>query len=352
MSDEQRRDERRWHDLEFRSWPPRHGLSRRAFLQGAGAIAAAAAVAPVAAGCDDDGEQKEGVLNSEPLDSSGEAPIPYSDVAPPPPQQLPSTGTLGFFTTDEVQTLNALFGRMMPGTPADPGAVEAGVVEFLDVKLTSYEGFWEPTYREPPFAESATGGAPTGVTQRDGRTVVLVQQSELDRYGFQSNGSPRELWRMGLMALDQFTQRTRGGRFRDLSPSDQDSVLDDLSKSPQPDEFSMFKGVSFFKTARNEIIEGMFSDPVYGGNKNFAGWRLIGYPGAQRGYTAQDMLDETHMRQPQSITDLHAYQEGSNVHSNTILPITNKGQPKELQGPVIGHRVINQVVPGAGNNGE
>ena len=45
----------------------------------------------------------------------------------------------------------------------------------------------------------------------------------------------------------------------------------------------------FFSTLRTHTMEGMFADPVYGGNKDFAGWRLVGFPGAQAIFTPADM---------------------------------------------------------------
>ena len=49
---------------------------------------------------------------------------------------------------------------------------------------------------------------------------------------------------------------------------------------------------AFFNTVRTHTIEGMFADPVYGGNKDFAGWRLVGFPGAQPLYSARDLQNE------------------------------------------------------------
>jgi gluconate 2-dehydrogenase gamma chain len=46
---------------------------------------------------------------------------------------------------------------------------------------------------------------------------------------------------------------------------------------------------SFFETLRTHTMEGMFADPIYGGNKDFAGWRLVGFPGAQPIFTSTDM---------------------------------------------------------------
>ena len=54
-------------------------------------------------------------------------------------------------------------------------------------------------------------------------------------------------------------------------------------------EFSWPSPQAFFNTLRTHTIEGMFADPVYGGNKDFAGWKLVGFPGAQPTFTKEDM---------------------------------------------------------------
>ena len=35
----------------------------------------------------------------------------------------------------------------------------------------------------------------------------------------------------------------------------------------------------FWATLYQTVIEGMYSDPIYGGNRNKAGWAIIGFPG-------------------------------------------------------------------------
>jgi gluconate 2-dehydrogenase gamma chain len=76
----------------------------------------------------------------------------------------------------------------------------------------------------------------------------------------------------------------------------------------------------FFKTLRDDVIEGMFADPVYGGNKNMVGWKLIGYPGAQRAYTPVDMHTEGNVRPPQSIAEMHMFHPGQDVNPDVIVP--------------------------------
>jgi gluconate 2-dehydrogenase gamma chain len=65
-------------------------------------------------------------------------------------------------------------------------------------------------------------------------------------------------------------------------------------------------GKAFFTWLRNDTIEGMFSDPMYGGNREMVGWKLIGYPGAQRHYTPDDMKNRAFRRDPQSLAQLMA----------------------------------------------
>jgi hypothetical protein len=36
----------------------------------------------------------------------------------------------------------------------------------------------------------------------------------------------------------------------------------------------------------------MFADPVYGGNKDFNGWKLVGFPGGQAVYTPVDLQNK------------------------------------------------------------
>ncbi len=80
---------------------------------------------------------------------------------------------------------------------------------------------------------------------------------------------------------------------------------------------------------RDHTIEGMFSDPLYRGNRDMVGWKLIGYPGSQRAYTSFDIQDEEYFtkRDPQSIAMLHPFNPGEASHPNAILPVSGSGTP-------------------------
>ena len=98
--------------------------------------------------------------------------------------------------------------------------------------------------------------------------------------------SAREAYVSGLAALDRYAQASRGKPFLQLPPVDQDSVLIDCETGGARG----FNGSSaqFFAMLLNHTRQGMFGDPYYGGNANFVGWDLIGYPGVRTSVSAAD----------------------------------------------------------------
>jgi gluconate 2-dehydrogenase gamma chain len=95
----------------------------------------------------------------------------------------------------------------------------------------------------------------------------------------------RSTYAAGLAALDDYAQSKHGALFARLSPADQDTLLRDM-ESNIATGFS--DPMAFFNLLRTHTIEGTFSDPYYGGNANFVGWNLIGYPGLRMGVSAED----------------------------------------------------------------
>jgi gluconate 2-dehydrogenase gamma chain len=89
----------------------------------------------------------------------------------------------------------------------------------------------------------------------------------------------------GLEATDAFARRSQERAFIALTPDKQDAVLTAMENG-SADGFPNAK--AFFNRARRLTMEGMFGDPYYGGNKNFAGWDLIRYPGPRLATTAAD----------------------------------------------------------------
>jgi hypothetical protein len=126
---------------------------------------------------------------------------------------------------------------------------------------------------------------------------------QASRYGYQSVLSPQEVYRRGLEYVDAYAQSKHEQNFVDLTTDEQDAILGEM----QEDKATGFEGPSgraFFTQLRNDTIEGMFSDPMYGGNQGLVGWELIGYPGAQRIYTPDNIKDPTFTKAPQSLAML------------------------------------------------
>jgi hypothetical protein len=89
-------------------------------------------------------------------------------------------------------------------------------------------------------------------------------------------GSARDQYAAGLAAVEAHAIASKAGSFATLSPADQDAMIDDLSQNKIPKAPQ-----GFFNTVRLHTIQGTFSDPFYGGNANYVGWDLIGYPGVR-----------------------------------------------------------------------
>jgi hypothetical protein len=136
--------------------------------------------------------------------------------------------TQSALTPAQMKTLEAFIDRLIPSDELGPGAVEAGAQVYIDRVLAG-----------PNAGEKAS----------------FIQ---------------------GLEAVDALAKRVHGGALAELSADQRDQVLTAMVADP------------FFSRARRLTLEGMFSDPYYGGNKNFAGWDLIRYPGPRPAVAAED----------------------------------------------------------------
>jgi gluconate 2-dehydrogenase gamma chain len=145
-----------------------------------------------------------------------------------------------FLNDEDAATVRAFAERLMPGAPGKPGARDADVTNYIDHALS---------------------GAYTDL---------------------------QDFYRRGLAALDAYCRQTHKEPFRRLPAARQDEVIAALEEG-KATGFTWPSQQAFFNTLRTHTMEGMFADPIYGGNKDFAGWRLIGFPGAQPEFTRADM---------------------------------------------------------------
>jgi gluconate 2-dehydrogenase gamma chain len=157
-----------------------------------------------------------------------------------PQTHATGAGNGTFFNAQDAATVAAFTERLMPGAPGKPGARDAGVLNYIDLALA---------------------GA----------------YSEL-----------QEFYRRGLSQLDAYCRTTHNEPFVRLDGARQDEVVTALEQG-KATGFTWPDARAFFETVRTHTMEGLFADPVYGGNKDFAGWRLVGFPGGQAVYTPVDL---------------------------------------------------------------
>lgn len=188
---------------------------------------------------------------------------------------LPPISKDGFLTAAEKTTVGAVFNRLIPADDLCVGAVDAGCVDFLDRQLASNWGLAATRYREGPFKP----GTP--------------------EQGDQSPFTPRERYRMGLKALNERATKDEGKAFADLAADRQDAFLKDMDAGKHGKEPK-----AFFEMMLQNVREGFFADPMYGGNKGMVGWKLVGFPGARYDYRQEiDRPGEDLGLEPVSLMD-------------------------------------------------
>jgi gluconate 2-dehydrogenase gamma chain len=184
--------------------------------------------------------------------------MPWDPGAASPPMPV-RPGPWMFFTSDEAALIEAAVDRLIPPDDRGPGGKDAGCAVFIDRQLAGPYGRAAGLYMKPPFM-------PGAATQ-----------------GYQMEDAPAVRYRAGLTALAGYVKANFSGKaFPELAPADQDKVLAGLETGSiaLPD----VKTAEFFALLLQNTQEGFFADPVYGGNRDMAGWKLVGFPGARYDY--------------------------------------------------------------------
>lgn len=221
-------------------------MKRREFLTSFAALGVATSL-PIA--------RAEVVTGGQPWES-GTASTP-----PAPPRQ----GGLQYLTQHEFDTVGAIAERFIPADELSISGKEAGCATFIDRQLAGDYGNAAALYRLGKFVK----GTP--------------------EQGPQSSLTPAQRYRQGLAALDAYTQRQSGKPFVALPGAEQDRLLhameaDALDLGPEVETKVLFE------LLLQNVREGFLSDPIYGGNKEMASWKMIGFPGAR--YDFRDLLSK------------------------------------------------------------
>jgi gluconate 2-dehydrogenase gamma chain len=223
------------------------GVNRRNLLTAGVAVGSAAVSAAVLGG------------PAESRSITGGMPWDTSLTAAPSPAVPGALAPSAFFTSEERTFIDAAVARFIPADELGPGAKEAGVTTFIDRQLAGAFGQAQTWYMQGPWGEGTAS------------------------QGFQSRLTPAQMYRAAIKAIDAHCRQAFGNKaFAALSADDQDKVLAGLEKGET--DLQGVNGKSFFEAFLQNTVEGFFSDPIYGGNREMVGWKLIGFPGARYDY--------------------------------------------------------------------
>jgi gluconate 2-dehydrogenase gamma chain len=198
--------------------------------------------------------------------------LPWEAFAGEPPRPVSPMGWY-FFTPAEAATMEAIVDRLIPADHLSVGGKDAGCAVFIDRQLAGSFGKANRLYTQGPFAR----GLPT--------------------QGYQNAMTPAARYREGLRALEAYVHDAHAKRFAQLSAAQQDEILEGLESGKIV--WTLASGLtahSFFELVLQNTMEGFFADPLYGGNKGMAGWRLVGFPGAR--YDYRDHVDKHNVPYP------------------------------------------------------
>jgi gluconate 2-dehydrogenase gamma chain len=227
-------------------------IRRRNFLMGAG-TAVAASLAPPAA----------------------EAQTPPA-AAPAPSDQPQPMLTL---TATEQAFFAAAADAMIPADELSPSGSDCGVAVFIDRQLAGAYGAGARLYRDGPFAKAKP------------------------EFGYQLPLNPREFFRAGIAAANDWSRKTYGKDFDRLADADRVTALKAMEEGKA--EFSGVSSRGFFEALLQITMEGFFADPIYGGNRNMASWKMVGYPGLPATYREdiKKYFGKKYDKPPHSIAD-------------------------------------------------
>jgi len=225
-------------------------IPRRGFLTGAGAATAGAAAL-----------------------TSG---LPQAQAAEP--GNTPAETWL-VLTADEAAFFSAAADTMIPADALSPSGTECGVPVFIDRQLAGAFGAGARMYRAGPFHQ----GTP--------------------EQGYQLPLTPREFFAAGVQAANAWSHKTYGKSFDRLTPDQRAEALTAMESGKAA--FQDFDAKTFFQRLLAITMEGFFSDPMYGGNRGKASWRMLGFPGLPATYAGkiEEYRGKRYVAEPQSIAD-------------------------------------------------
>jgi gluconate 2-dehydrogenase gamma chain len=234
------------------------GIPRRDFLKVAGAsVAGGATLGPVS-----------GIAAAE------LAPVTAVSQATPP-----ATEARLVLTAPEAAFFAAAADTIIPADELSPSGSDCGLVTFIDRQLASAWGGGARMYRDGPFHQ----GTP--------------------EQGYQLPLTPHDFFAAGITAANDWCHKTYERSFDHMNPAQRTEALKAMETGKA--EFAFFDSRLFFQRLLAINLEGFFSDPIYGGNRDKASWRMLQFPGLPATYASKfdEYRNKRFLADPQSIED-------------------------------------------------
>ena len=181
-------------------------------------------------------------------------------------------------TATEHAFFAAAADTIIPPDELSPSGSDCGVANFIDRQLA---GLWQ-----------RRAALPAGtVSERKTRT------------GLSAPAQPREFFRAGVASANEYTRKAFGKDFDRLNEEQRIAALRAMEAGKA--EFTGFGSAMFFNALLQITMEGFFADPIYGGNRDMASWKMVGYPGLPATYRhdIRKYLGKTYDKPPRSIAD-------------------------------------------------
>ncbi|HWC44973.1 MAG TPA: gluconate 2-dehydrogenase subunit 3 family protein, partial [Casimicrobiaceae bacterium] len=170
-------------------------------------------------------------------------------------------GQFAYLTPVEYTFVQAAVSRLIPDDELGPGAKEAGVATFIDRQLSGPYGRAETWYMQGPWKEGTK------------------------EQGYQLKLTPAQLYRTAIADIDDWCSKHGERPFAEQDTNAQDKFLHGLEQGDV--KLARAPAKDFFDMLLQNTVEGFLADPMYGGNRNFIGWKLIGFPGPRYNYVAE-----------------------------------------------------------------
>ncbi len=196
----------------------------------------------------------------------------------PPPTPADPTKRL-YLTKQEYAQITAIFDRLIPADELTVSASDAGCVVFIDNQLAGSYGKASWRYNVGPFENGTTS------------------------QGNQQPYTPAQIYRIGLAEIEKDCQSQFSKSFSELTNDQQDKYLEQMEADQI--NYPTLSSKELFSQFLSNVQEGFLADPIYGGNRNMIGWKMIGFPGARYDYRDYAPLKGTQLTiEPVSIIQL------------------------------------------------